>query len=123
MTVAIHEHEAPSHTAHSGIPHTHVVSPAILLTVYFALVLLTFLTVGVTYVDLGDLNIWIALGVAVLKATLVVLYFMHLRWDRPFNAIVLISALVFIAIFIGAAMMDSANYQVNLEPPGAHVHP
>jgi len=78
----------------------------------------------VTYMPpLGDLNIWIALAVAVAKATLVVLYFMHLRWDRLFNSIILISALLFIAIFIGAAMSDTANYQVNLEPPGTTIRP
>ena len=44
-------------------------------------------------VDLGGLNLWIAMAIATVKATLVVLYFMHMRYDRPVNAIVFVTAL------------------------------
>src|SRR4051794_30548662 len=86
--------------------HVHVVPPKILLATFAALLVLTVLTVGVTLVDLGPLNIWIALGVAVAKAALVALYFMHLRWDAPFNGLILISALFFVAIMIGTTILD-----------------
>lgn len=117
-------HDASTHAhADDDAPHVHVVSPKLLLGVYGILVVLTVLTVAVTKLPLGQFNLMVALAIAVLKATLVVLYFMHLRWDSPFNAVILISALVFIAIFMGAAMMDSSNYEVNMEPPGTTVHP
>lgn len=105
------------HDHAAGAIHVHVVPPSLLLAVFGGLLVLTVLTVGVTYVDLGQFNIWIALLVAVAKAGLVAMYFMHLRWDSPFNGIALISALLFVAIFMGTAMLDSHEYQPNLEPP------
>jgi cytochrome c oxidase subunit 4 len=53
-----------------------------------------------------------------IKASVVALYFMHLRWDSPFNAIVLIAALFFVTIFIGVAVLDSREYKVNYTKPG-----
>jgi cytochrome c oxidase subunit 4 len=95
------------HTEH-GI---HIASVRILVLVWIALVFGTWLTVSATYVDLGALNIWIGLAIATAKAILVALYYMHLRWDKPFNALVFLSAFAFLAIFIGIAMMDTAHYQ------------
>jgi cytochrome c oxidase subunit 4 len=76
----------------------------------------TWLTVTATYVDLGALNIWIGLLIATAKAVLVALYYMHLRWDRPFNAVVFLGAFLFLALFIGIAMMDTGHYQADLIP-------
>ena len=101
-----------------GALQVHIVPPWLLLAVYFALLVLTVVTVTVTMVDLGDFNVWVALGVAVLKAALVALFFMHLRWDSPFNAIVLIASLFFVALFIGIAVMDSKEYKTNYDQPG-----
>lgn len=93
----------------------------LLISVFLTLVLLTVLTVGVTWFDMGDLNIWVALGIAVIKASLVVLYFMHLRWESPFNAIAFITALSFVSIFLAFVMADSSSYQHNLQPPGDNI--
>jgi len=41
---------------------------------------------------------------------------MHLRWDKPFNAFVFISAFAFLALFVGFAMMDTAHYQEVIIP-------
>lgn len=101
-----------------GHVHVHVVGPKVLLSVYFALVVATVLTVAVTYVDFGAMNIFIALAIAVIKAALVILYFMHLRWDNLFNGVILIAALIFVMTFIGVAMMDSGQYKQNYLPPG-----
>jgi len=97
--------------------HTHVVEPRILFATFAALLVLTVLTVAVTLVDLGPLNIWIALFVAVVKAALVALYFMHLRWDNPFNSVILICAFFFVAIFIGTTIIDTKEYKVNYDRP------
>jgi len=94
----------------------HVASVRLLVIVWIALMFGTWLTVSATYVDLGALNIWIGLAIATAKAVLVALYYMHLRWDRPFNAFVFLSAFAFLAIFIGIAMMDTAEYQETLIP-------
>jgi caa(3)-type oxidase subunit IV len=53
--------------------------------------------------------------IAVTKATLVVLYFMHLRYERPFNAIVLIRALLFVMVFCALTLMDSRAYQPGIQ--------
>ena len=97
--------------------YVHVVPVRILLAVFVALIILTFLTVGVTKVDFGGLNVWIALGVAVAKAALVALYFMHLRWDSPYNSLALIVALVFVSLFIGFTLKDSLEYQKYVKRP------
>ena len=89
----------------------HVASLKLLVTIMVILMIGTWLTVTVTYFDFGFLNIWIGLAIATTKAILVGLYFMHLRWDKPFNAFVFISAFAFLALFVGFAMMDTAHYQ------------
>jgi len=94
----------------------HVVSIRLLVVVLIALLFGTWLTVSVTYFDLGALNIWIGLAIATGKAVLVGLYYMHLRWDKPFNAFVFLSAFALLALFIGFSMMDTAHYQEILIP-------
>jgi cytochrome c oxidase subunit 4 len=98
--------------------HVHVVPPKLLLTVYAILLVLTVITVKVTDFEMGNFNVWVALLVALIKASVVALYFMHLRWDSPFNAIILIAALFFVTIFIGVAVLDSREYKVNYTKPG-----
>lgn len=109
----------PHEHGHEGTPHDpgHVVEPKVLLSVFGALLVLTVITVAVRYIDLGQFNIWLALLIAVIKAGLVAMYFMHLRWDSPFNGIVLITSLFFVALFIGIAVLDSREYQPTLDPP------
>ena len=92
-------------SAHSGLGH--VVPVWLLATVFGALLVLTGLTVAVAHVDLGNLNLYLALGIASVKASLVVLFFMHLFWDRPFNAMIFIGCLLFVSLFIGIALTDS----------------
>jgi cytochrome c oxidase subunit IV len=99
--------------------HVHIVPPKILLGVFAALIFLTFVTVAVTWVDLGKLNLVVALGVATVKATLVALYFMHLRWDRPFNGVVFLVAIFCVFLFITMALLDTTQYQPTLEQGSA----
>jgi cytochrome c oxidase subunit 4 len=94
----------------------HVASVKLLLIVWVALILGTWLTVSASNVDLGFLNIWVGLAIATGKAVLVGLYYMHLRWDKPFNAFVFLGAFFFLFLFIGFAMMDTAHYQPDLIP-------
>ncbi|MCJ7754281.1 MAG: cytochrome C oxidase subunit IV family protein [Thermoanaerobaculales bacterium] len=94
----------------------HIASVKLLLVVWIGLMVGTWLTVAASNVDLGALNIWIGLGIATAKATLVALFYMHLRWDKPFNAFVFVGAFFLLFLFIGFAMMDTAHYQVDLIP-------
>ena len=93
----------------------HVVSFRVLLAVFITLLVLTCITVAVRYINLGGLNIWIALGIATIKGALVVLYFMHLRYDSPFNSIVLVTAFVFMFLFLGITILDTIQYQPAIE--------
>lgn len=90
---------------------SHVVPLKVLAAVFVALVLLTGVTVAMAGVNLGSLNIYVALAIAGVKATLVVLYFMHLRYDQPFNRIVFMGCLLFVVIFISMVLKDTEMYR------------
>lgn len=94
----------------------HVVPLWLLAAVLGVLLVLTWMTVAVTRFDLGAFNIWIAMGIAAVKATLVALYFMHLRWDRPFNGAILLISLTLLVLFLGLALRDLTTYQPETIP-------
>jgi cytochrome c oxidase subunit 4 len=94
--------------------YAHIVPAGVLTGVFAALLALTYLTVAATWYDLGQLNFWAAIGIATVKAALVALYFMHLRYDHPFNAVVLLAALLFLFIFVSLALLDSTVYQPDI---------
>ncbi len=99
-----------------GQAHVHVVPAQLLLRVWGALLVLTFVTVAVTWVDLGPLSVPVAIGIATIKAILVALFFMHLKYDRPFNAVVLVASVFFLILFLGLALLDTLHYRDNLIP-------
>lgn len=94
----------------------HVAPLWVLFATFGALIVLTLLTYAAAMVDLGPLNIPLAVGIAAVKAVLVALFFMHLFWDSKFNAFVLIIGVVFVALFIGVALLDSTHYEPDLIP-------
>jgi cytochrome c oxidase subunit 4 len=96
--------------------HVHVVPVRVLVAVWAVLLLLTWTTVSVTKLDLGGMNIVIALAIAAVKCAFVVLYFMHLRYDRPFHAVVFAVALLFVFLFITFALIDTKGYQPDVIP-------
>jgi cytochrome c oxidase subunit IV len=104
----------PAGNAQHSLSHT--VSVKVLAAVFLALVLLTVATVAAAEVELGSLNIYVALGIAGTKATLVALYFMHLRYDRPFNRVVLLGCLLFVVIFISLVLKDTLAYRSSIIP-------
>jgi cytochrome c oxidase subunit IV len=93
----------------------HIVPLRVLLTVFAALLTLTFVTVAATWFDFGGWALAIALGIATVKATLVALYFMHLRYDNPFYAVVFLAALLFLAILLSLTLLDTFQYQPDVE--------
>jgi cytochrome c oxidase subunit 4 len=110
-----HSHSHGS--GHQGEEHPlvgHLVPYWILFGTGAALIVLTVITVAVRYIDLGELNIWIAVGLAAIKATLVGLYFMHLRWDKPFNQLTLVGSIVFVVLLMLFTLLDSKQYEADL---------
>jgi cytochrome c oxidase subunit 4 len=115
MNAGAIETNAAGHAATRHGPG-HIVPVWLLAAVLGGLLVLTFITVAVTHVDLGKLNLWIAMAIATAKGFLVALYFMHLRWDRLFHGVVFMAALVFVLLFVGIVLMDTEAYQPELIP-------
>jgi cytochrome c oxidase subunit 4 len=110
----------PAHTGDSDDPGraTHVLPVRTYLAVYAALMVLTYVTVQVSVLDLGSAAIYVAMVVATIKAGLVVGYFMHLKYDVRFNSLVFLSSLLFLAIFFVLTMVDVASRDSVLEDEG-----
>ena len=86
--------------------HAHSSSSRIYLVILGLLLVLTTITVGAAYVNFGSFNLIIAVLIATLKATLVAMFFMHLRHDPPINAIIFVSSLIFLGIFLLFPLID-----------------
>jgi cytochrome c oxidase subunit 4 len=84
----------------------HIVSPKIYAVIGSTLLLFTGITVYAAYVDLGPLNIVVALAIATFKATLVVLYFMHLRYSPKRTQLVIVSGIFWLAIMLFMTLSD-----------------
>jgi cytochrome c oxidase subunit 4 len=99
----------------------HVASIKTLVATGGTLLVLTLVTVLATKIDFGaNINLAIAMVIAVTKATLVILFFMHLRYDRLFHSVVFVSALLGAALFVGFTLMDTGQYQyTNIWNPSA----
>jgi cytochrome c oxidase subunit IV len=94
----------------------HVAPASMLLVVGGVLLFLTAVTVWVTMADLGRSgNLIVAMGIATVKAVLVCTYFMHLKWDKPFNAVVFGSSVLFVGLFIIVALLDKADYEPDIQ--------
>ena len=110
-------HESAEKTEHEC--YAHVVPVWLLVGVFAALILLTGLTVLLHEPwwsqRLGAWSLAAAMLIATAKGTLVALYFMHLRWDRPFHAIVFVSALVFVGLFLALTVLDTVEYWPDIE--------
>jgi cytochrome c oxidase subunit 4 len=100
--------------AHAGL--AHIMPRKVLLSVWGTLMVLTALTVSAHAVDFGpNLNLLVAMVIATVKATLVVLFFMHLLYDRGFHLLVLLASLVFVLLFVSFSLMDSGQYQRDID--------
>ena|SRR5437868_3338515 len=84
----------------------HLVSKRTYYAIFAALLLCTYLTWQVAYFDLGPLNTVMALGIAVFKAALVVLFFMHVRYSSKLTWVVVIAGLFWLAILLAVTMSD-----------------
>jgi len=120
-------HHDDDHDPHHGL--SHVATVKVLVATGGTLLVLTLVTVLATKVDFGaNINLAIAMAIAVLKATLVVLFFMHLRYDRLFHSVVFVGAILAASLFVGFTLMDSDQYQqTNIwnpdSPPAAPIGP
>lgn len=108
----------------SAHAQSHVTPLRIYYGVAGALLFLTFVTVFVAGIDFGPWNMVVAMIVALIKASLVGLFFMHLLYDNKIYAITFLSSLLFLAIFIIFTLFDLGSrdslYELRAQPVKPH---
>jgi cytochrome c oxidase subunit 4 len=115
---APHDPHAPATTAHPGEAeehrhapayghaHVHIAPLSMYIGIFLTLMVLTGVTVAVAYVDLGAFNNVVALGIAGFKATLVVLFFMHVKYASRLTQLFAVTGIFFLVILLGLTMVD-----------------
>ena len=88
-------------------PH-HFFEYKTLFNVLLALLVLTGITVGVSFVDLGNLNVWIALIIASIKGSFVLLFFMHMKFEGRVLVFSFLGTIFFLGIMISFIFWDIA---------------
>ena len=84
----------------------HVIPTRVYYTIFAILIVCTGLTVWIAFLDLGPLNTIAALGIAVFKATLVVLFFMHVKYSTMLTWAVVLGSVFWFGILIALTMTD-----------------
>jgi cytochrome c oxidase subunit 4 len=97
-------HSTTSHAGeHSG---HHIGSVGMYLAVFLSLIVGTVVTYLVSFVNMGFLNTPVALVIAVTKASLVVMFFMGVRWNNALTKVVAVSGFIWLMILFGLGMSD-----------------
>jgi cytochrome c oxidase subunit IV len=84
----------------------HILPTRVYYTVFGILMLCTYLTVQIAFLDLGTLNTIAALGIAGLKAGLVVLYFMHVKYSPKLTWAVVLGSLFWLSLLMVITLSD-----------------
>jgi cytochrome c oxidase subunit 4 len=88
----------------------HIMSSKFYYTIWIALLCLTAITAAVSFIDLGPLNTVVALVIATVKALLVVLFFMHVKYtSEKLTKIVIVSAIFWLFLLLALSMADYAT--------------
>lgn len=93
-------------SAHEHHPEHHIVSPLVYVLIFGSLLTLTGITVAAAYVDLGFLNLAAALTIAIIKSTLVVLFFMHVKYSSHLVKVFVAAGFLWFAIMIALTLAD-----------------
>jgi len=86
----------------------HIVGYKTLFNILLVLFVLTAITVGASYIDLGKLNVWLALFIASIKGTCVLLFFMHMKYEGPVLRWSFLGTIFFLGIMISFTFWDVA---------------
>ncbi|MFZ0747142.1 MAG: cytochrome C oxidase subunit IV family protein [Terracidiphilus sp.] len=84
----------------------HIVSPRIYVAVGVALLILTGSTVAASYIEMGVFNAIVALGIAVIKAMLVVLFFMHVKYSPKLTKLTAMAGIFMFLVLVGMTLAD-----------------
>jgi cytochrome c oxidase subunit 4 len=85
---------------------SHILSTRVYFAIFFALMVLTALTIAVAYVNLGAMNNVVAVAIACTKAALVILYFMHVRYSDRLIQLSVAIGILFVLILIAFTVVD-----------------
>jgi cytochrome c oxidase subunit 4 len=98
--MANHAGQSAGHTG------PHIVPKRIYFLVFFALIVLTWVTTGVSTVDLGRWNIFVALAIAICKASLVALFFMHVWYSTRLTKMIVMASIFWLILLLFITMAD-----------------
>jgi len=84
----------------------HIVSPKVYALIFLALMVGTAITVAAAFVEMGPFNPIIALGIACTKATLVILYFMHIRYSSKVMKLTVLSGFFMFLVLVSMTLAD-----------------
>jgi cytochrome c oxidase subunit IV len=110
-------------SSHSDSHPLHILPLRVYLNVFIALLVFTTITVGVSYMDFGAYNLLVAMIVAVIKAGLVALYFMHLRYDNKLYLIAFLLSIFLLGVFIILTMFDTLRRDDIYDTKGGAINP
>ncbi len=86
--------------------HHHIVSPVVYVIIGSVLLVLTAITVAASYIEMGIFNPIVALGIAVLKATLVILFFMHVKYSTRLTKLTVAAGIFTFLVLVGMTLAD-----------------
>lgn len=108
MSAPEHAHAGDGHGhVDDGEVHAHISSLKLYVGIFATLIFFTLLTVAISYVHLGPLNLAVAILIASMKAALVVTFFMHLKYENKFNTLMFLIGLLFIGVFFAYTLNDT----------------
>ncbi len=84
----------------------HIVSPKVYVAIFFALVIFTISTYTIAKIDLGPFNALVAIVIAAIKSTLVILFFMHVKYSPKMTKVTIVAGLCFLLILLALSMTD-----------------
>ena len=108
---AEHAHAHESHGA------AHVSPVSLYVTIFLALMVLTGVTVAAAFVNLGQFNFLVAMIIACFKASLVIWYFMHVKYQSRLTKLTVATGLFFLAILLSMMLIDYSSKGFTPMPP------
>ncbi|MCA8947938.1 MAG: cytochrome C oxidase subunit IV family protein [Planctomycetes bacterium] len=104
-----------AHDSHGALKmgHHHVSTAGQFMKVLVALLILTILTVVVSRFHFGSANMLIAMAIACVKASLVILFFMHVKYDTAINRIMFLSSFLFLSLLFIFTLADRATRKLD----------
>src|ERR1700722_18919476 len=101
---ADHTDHGHSHTHHPG--EHHIVPKRVYFVVFFALIVLTWVTTYISTIDLGRWNIFVALAIAIFKASLVVFFFMHVWYSTRLTKMIVMASIFWLLLLLFITRAD-----------------